>query len=374
MRTWFDFMDAYYAPEAAPAKGAGEKDARRAPDGAWREDQAAAARIGALVEGRLAKERPEDVGPAAGWRMEQGTDKKADRAPRRGRLRAALLAAAVLACCVGGAALAQGAFPWGGVFSARFGADAQQRAADLGLPGEGLGLSATSGGVTVTLEGVLDDGEKAYIPVTLTFEDGTAPDAGLQYYAMGLGNVPLTEAEAPAGNAAALLCTAEHPGLGAGDALTVSIPYLWATRTDEAGASTVAWEQEGEWNFTFTLPQAQAPTVVDVPVGTADPETGAQIAQVRLTPMGVRVVFDGLSESTQERDAISRARIVLHLEDGTTRTMADWGEAAGRAAGGAATGGPIGRPYYEVSCEYGGFIDPAQVTAVEVNGARIAVR
>ena len=115
--------------------------------------------------------------------MEQGTDKKADREPRRGRLRAALLAAAVLACCVGGAALAPGAFPWGGAFSARFGADAQQRAADLGLPGEGLGLSATSGGGTVTLEGVLDDGEKAYIPVTLTFEDGALPDAGLQYYA-----------------------------------------------------------------------------------------------------------------------------------------------------------------------------------------------
>lgn len=370
MKTWFDFMDAYYAPEAAPAKGAGEKDARRAPDGAWREDQAAAARIGALVEGRLAKERPVDVGPAAGWRMEQGTDKKADRAPRRGRLRAALLAAAVLACCVGGAALAQGAFPWGGAFSARFGADAQQRAADLGLPGEGLGLSATSGGVTVTLEGVLDDGEKAYIPVTLTFEDGALPDAGLQYYAMGLGNVPLPGAETPAGNSVKLLCTAEHPGLGAGDALTVNIPCLWATRTDAAGTSTAAWEQEGQWDFTFTLPQAQEPTVTDVPAGTADPETGVQIAQVRLTPMRVSVVFEGPADSAGERDAMSRAQIALHFADGTERVMPE----GGRAAGGAATGGPIGRPYYEVSCEYGGFIDPAQVTAVEVNGARIAVR
>lgn len=338
MKTWFDFMDAYYVPPG--------------------QEQPCAADT-------------EKILALAGARMGGQSGEKRRRRPLR--LRAALLAAAVLACCVGGAALAQGAFPWGGGFGARLGEDAQRQAAALGMPGEGLGISKTSGGVTVTLEGVLDDGEKAYIPVTLTFEDGTAPDAELQYYAMGLGNVPLTEAEAPAGNAAALLCTAEHPGLAAGDALTVSIPYLWATRTDEAGASTVAWEQEGEWDFTFTLPRAQAPTVVDVPAGTADPATGAQIAQVRLTPMGVRVVFDGLSESAGERDALSRAQIALRLEDGTVRAMPDGGEASGRTAGGAQTGGPIGRPYYEVRCEFGGFIDPAQVTAVEVNGVNIPI-
>ena len=109
-----------------------------------------------------------------------------------------------------------------------------------------------------------------------------------------------------------------------------------------------------------------------VPQAAADPATGIAIAQVRLTPMRVSVVFEGLPDDAGVRDALSRAQIVLHMADGGTRTMGTWEDNV-RAAEGSidAAASPIGRAYYEVSCEYGELLDPSLISAVEVNGCLI---
>ncbi len=46
------------------------------------------------------------------------------------------------------------------------------------MPGEGLALTATDNGCTLTLNGALFDGEVLYLPLTLTFENGM-PAQGL---------------------------------------------------------------------------------------------------------------------------------------------------------------------------------------------------
>ena len=94
------------------------------------------------------------------------------------------------------------------------------------------------------------------------------------------------------------------------------------------------------------MPQAKPTVQLAVPQAAADPATGITIAQVRLTPMRVSVVFDGLPDDAGVRDALSRAQIILHMADGGTRTMGTW-ENNVRAAEGSidAAASPIGRAY-----------------------------
>lgn len=100
---------------------------------------------------------------------------------------AVLAAAAAMACCVGAGAMAAAGFPWQSVFGQFFGPAAHSQAASLGMPGEGLALTATDNGCTLTLNGALFDGEVLYLPLTLTFENGV-PAQGLTYYGPGAGH------------------------------------------------------------------------------------------------------------------------------------------------------------------------------------------
>ena len=141
MKTWFEWMEEYYLPQPQPNDSQpGESE-----------------RILALV------------------RQKAGLNSR----PRRPRRLWALAAAAALAVCLGTGALASGVFPWQSM-KAFFGTDGQQQAASLGMSGEGLSLSQTKAGITVTLEGVVDDGSMAYIPAQITFEEGQY-DPSLSY-------------------------------------------------------------------------------------------------------------------------------------------------------------------------------------------------
>ena len=296
---------------------------------------------------------------------------------------AVLAAAAAMACCVGAGAMAAAGFPWQSVFGQFFGPAAHSQAASLGMPGEGLALTATDNGCTLTLNGALFDGEVLYLPLTLTFENGV-PAQGLTYYARGeapgtvdSGSVPVPAEEASAGNAVNLMCKLSGAGVQSGQTLTWDVSYLYGNRRyagsgGQAPYTQTEWEQEGRWSFTFTVPQARQAVQLAVPQAAADPATGIAIAQVRLTPMRVSVVFEGLPDDAGVRDALSRAQIVLHMADGGTRTMGTWEDNV-RAAEGSidATASPIGRAYYEVSCEYGELLDPSLISAVEVNGCLI---
>ena len=102
-----------------------------------------------------------------------------------------------------------------------------------------------------------------------------------------------------------------------------------------------------------------------VSAGTSEPVTGVLIAQIRLTPMRVTVVFDGLPEEAGVRDTLSEAQIILTLSDGSTCTMGTFEEGV-RAAQGSIDEktSPIDGAYYEVSCEYGEDVYKRQALSV----------
>ena len=145
MKTWFDWMEEYYIPQPQP-EGAQPGEAGR---------------ILALTRQKLGL-------PGV---VDDGAVRKTHSIRRPVRRLWALAAAAALLLCLGVGTMAVGVFPWGTVGDF-FGVDGQQQAARLGMPGEGLSLSQTKDGVTVTLDGILDDGATAYSPAQLTFADG----------------------------------------------------------------------------------------------------------------------------------------------------------------------------------------------------------
>ena len=356
MKTWFEWMDRCYAPPVEEALGT----------------QQEAARLKEKVFAQLHSRPAPAAAPAA-----------QPVRPRRLRRMAVLVAAAAMAPAPTQQAMAAAGFPWQSVFGQFFGLAARSQATSLGMPGEGLALTATDNGCTLTLNGALFDGEVLYLPLTLTFENGM-PAQGLTYYAWGeaqgiagSGSVPVSADEASAGNAVNLMCKLSGAGLQSGQTLTWDVFYLFGNRwyagsDGQAPYTQTEWEQEGQWSFTFTVPQVKPTVQLAVPQAAADPATGIAIAQVRLTPMRVSVVFDGLPDDAGVRDALSRAQIILHMADGSTRTMGTWENNVRTAEGSIdAAASPIGRAYYEVSCEYGELLDPSLISAVEVNGCLI---
>lgn len=348
MKTWFEWMEKYYLPQPQPNDSQpGESE-----------------RILALVRQKAGLKRQ----------------------PRRPRRLWALAAAAALAVCLGTGALASGVFPWQSVGDF-FGADGQQQAASLGMSGEGLSLSQTKAGVTVTLEGVVDDGSMAYIPAQITFEEGQYdPSLSYSVFAVlespnpvdrrtnGVGCRPLEDSD-PTDNTVPLLLTASHEGLQTGDSVQLEILSIFGNTVAADGSTETTWNWEESMRFSFTLPESQPVVTVHVPTDTMEPQTGVPIAQVRLTPMRVEVIFGEHPEDSQVRDSLSRVSLALTFTDGTTRTLPEgWEKGGERGAEGSGTGSStFDGPYYKVTCEFDALLDPSSVTAVTVNGIQIPI-
>lgn len=348
MKTWFEWMEEYYLPQPQLNDSQpGESE-----------------RILALVRQKAGLKRQ----------------------PSRPRRVWALAAAAALAVCLGTGALASGVFPWQAM-DAFFGADGQQQAASLGMIGEGLSLSQTKDGVTVTLEGVVDDGSVAYIPAQITFEEGQYdPSLSYSVFAVlespnpmdrrtnGVSCRPLEDPD-PADSTVPLVLTASHEGLQAGDAVQLEILALYGNTEAADGRTETKWNREEGMRFSFTLPESQPAVTVHVPTDTMEPQTGVPIAQVRLTPMRVEVIFGEHPEDSQVRDSLSRVSLALTFTDGTTRTLPEgWEKGGERGAEGSGTGSStFDGPYYKVTCEFDALLDPSSVTAVTVNGIQIPI-
>lgn len=347
MKTWFEWMEEYYLPQLQPNDPQpGESE-----------------RILALVRQKAGLKRQ----------------------PSRPRRLWVLAAAAALAVCLGTGALASGVFPWQSVGDF-FGADGQQ-AASLGMIGEGLSLSQTKAGVTVTLEGVVDDGSVAYIPAQITFEEGQYdPSLSYSVFAVlespnpvdrrtnGAGCRPLEDPD-PADNTVPILLTASHEGLQTGDSVQLEILSIFGNTVAADGSTETTWNWEETLRFSFTLPESQPAVTVQVPADTREPQTGVPIAQVRLTPMRVEVIFGEHPEDSQVRDSLSRVFLALTFTDGTTLTLPEgWENGGERSAEGSGTGSStFDGPYYKVTCEFDALLDPSSVTAVTVNGIKIPI-
>ncbi len=372
MKTWFDYMDAHYAPQ---------------PD-AVQDQNVDTARILALARRKAGLD---PAGQEETKRFDAAAKTPAplraapSRPARRRRLWAAAVAAALAICLGCAGAAATGVFPWQAVGNF-FGADARQQADSLGMPGEGLALTQSRDGITVTLEGALDDGYMLYVPVQLTFDDGQY-DPDLEYALMtslrpnkwvdgwtSSGSCLQLEDPDPADDTIPLLLCATHQGVGAGETVELQVQAIYGRTEGDNGFTDAPWRWEHTLSFSFALPQSQPAVTVAAPAGTAEPDTGVPIAQVSLTPMRVSVVFQGHPEDSAVRDTLSSVPVAITFTDGTTLELTDdWGNAA-RSAGGANGGNsPIGGPYYQVSVAFGTLRDPADVACVTVNGVEIPV-
>lgn len=359
MKTWFDWMDEYYLPQPQPG-GAQPGETERIL-------ALTRQKLGLTAAATAAPTRPGEAAP---------------KHLRPGRVRRlwALAAAAALVFCLGvGTAAAAGVFPWASIGDF-FGAGGQQQAASLGMPGEGLSLTQTKDGVTVTLEGILDDGATAYLPVQLTFADGQydpdlryhvlaalKPAAAAQDQISGCGSRPLRDAN-PADNTVPLMLTARHEALQPGDAVELVVSGIFGNAVHDDGGTETVWSWERELTFSFTLPEFPPVVTVDAPAGTAEPDTGVPIARITLAPMRVEVTFAEHPDDAAVRDALSRLPLSLTLADGSSLPLPEgWGADGGvRSAEGA-----VG--YYTVGCEFDSLIDPASVASVTVNGVTIPV-
>ncbi|WP_367925038.1 DUF4179 domain-containing protein [uncultured Ruthenibacterium sp.] len=347
MKTWFEWMDEYYEP---------------------------------FVQEISDEKKLEPLKKRVMENLHESKEKTLCSEKRFGRFRGWGIVAAAIAmvCCLGVGAMAATAFPWDGVFGKYFGSGAQDQADALGISGEGMNLVSTNSGCTLTLNGALFDGEKLYLPLTISFEE-VNPDPNLMYYVFGKadkGNSAgsrMLQDENPNDKEVNLMCTLSGPEIKSGEPITWDIFELYANCSDENGNTKVVWEKEGQWNFTFTVPQSQQVHEMEVTQEAADPVTGVPIAQIRLTSMRISVVFDGLPEDSSIRDTLSDAEIVLHLDDGSTRVLGTWEDGVREAQGAIDENvSPIGRAYYELSCEYGDFIDPMRIIAVDINGCNVA--
>ena len=123
------------------------------------------------------------------------------------------------------------------------------------MPGEGLELSQTKAGVTVSLEGIVDDGIQAYIPAQITFDEGQY-DRILTYMS---GPVCSRRNRTPArpqrrqpdaGGPQPRRChrtgdaDRQLRGLRAGDAVELTVYYIFGNRTDASGGTETAWTWE----------------------------------------------------------------------------------------------------------------------------------
>ena len=352
MKTWFDWMDTYYTPRPQP-EGAQEGETER---------------ILALARQKLG---------LAGDAPQAQPGPRPRPAARRIRRLWALAAAAALLFCLGvGTAAAAGVFPWASI-GEFFGAGSQQQAASLGMPGEGLSLTQTKEGVTVTLEGVLDDGMAAYLPVQLTFADGQYdPDLRYNIWAILTPAGPVSDGVScrqledpdPTDATVPLMLTARHEGLQPGDAVELAVFRIFGNAVHDDGSTETVWSWEHELTFSFTLPEARPAVTAAAPEGTTEPDTGVPIAQVNITPMRVAVTFAEHPDDAAVRDRLSRLPLALTFADGTALALPEgWGVDGGtRSAYG-------GEGYYMVECEFGALLDPADVAAVTVNGVEIPV-
>lgn len=377
MKTWFDWMDQYYLPHPKPVE----------------EPDAESERILVLTRQKLGMDvlssnrMPEDKNAPEPVPLAKPSAPR-PRVPAQPRTRntkrlLALAAVAVLLFCLGAAgAVAAGVFPWQTIRDL-YGAESQQQAERLGMPGEGLKLTQTRDGITVTLEGILVDGTTAYLPAQITLSSGQY-DQALRYGVWGTlhptetgvssGTYPLEDPD-PSDSTVPLMLTADCAGLQPGDTVTLTMQRIYGNALLEDGSTEPAWSWDRELTFTFTLPEFPPMRTIMVPGDTAEPETGLPIAQVRLTPLRLEVTFGAHPQDAQVRDRLSRLPLTLTFTDGSTCSLPEgWGEDNGvRSAEGGqgGAGSPTGGAYYTVGCEFGRFLDPDTVASVSVNGVEI---
>ena len=278
-----------------------------------------------------------------------------------------LAAAAALTACL--AVGAGAAHAWSADFAAFLGLGEEDSLGDMSL---GLGLSQTLPGGTVTLEGVLGDDYCIYVPFTVEAPEGQVLDGTLDY---GFDNCTLYSDASdgmvqhmemlpdddPADNKLRFVMMASSSKPLRGKMAEATVWNLFSYPTDTSRLHDEDAVVPGRFEFSFRLDYEDRSVVVcdqNTDVGLSWP-----LARLELSPVSVYLELDGLPEN--EMNPAFDASVVLIGADGSRQEIvSDWDhEQTGE-----------GIPSLSFSQDEKAVrmllraIDPAQCTAVEVNG------
>ena len=280
---------------------------------------------------------------------------------------AVLAAAAALTACL--AVGAGAAHSWSGDFAAFLGLGEGDSLGDMSL---GLGLSQTLPGGTVTLEGVLGDDYCIYVPFTVEAPEGQVLDGTLDY---GFDNCTLYSDASdgmvqhmemlpdddPTDNKLRFVMMASSSKPLRGKMAEATVWNLFSYPTDTSRLHDEDAVVPGRFEFSFRLDYEDRSVVVcdqNTDVG-----LGWPLARLELSPVSVYLELDGLPED--EMNPAFDASVVLIGADGSRQALvSDWEyEQTGQGipALGFASGEKTVFQLFRA-------IDPAQYTAIEVNG------
>lgn len=311
---------------------------------------------------------------AASAQADGGAAAGTPRRRTRGRKRmAALLVAAALACCAL-AAGAAGAFAWGGDFAAFLGFEKQEPPL-LGELSQGLGLTQTVGGASITLEGVLGDGHCVYIPFTVTAPQGTQLKNAQEYLfdvASFSTDVPGATAvtvqalpgEQQAENQLRFVLMASVSAPLNGQTAQIELWNMYHNSASGVGARMHDEDAVVPGHFSFAFRLEYEPAGVSLLQEPADAGFESALEKLEISPISVYLQLKA-PVAASEMSALMDTPVALCFADGTRLPVLSWWDIEQGTAGVPSTrfqvdGSLIIRLLQAV--------DLSQVTAVEVNG------
>ena len=288
------------------------------------------------------------------------------RVPGR-RLLALGLAAALAAGLF--TAGATGRLDWGQALTSALGMT-QDRAQELGLPGESLGLTETQGDSSVTLEGVIGSGGTYYFPFTVTGPEGSVlggpegcsfDEAYVIFEDSGSSACtlrPLEDPDPTDNRLSFLLEALTDQDVGGGKA-TLHLRNLFAYPAAGGQYHDDTAQVKGSFEFTFRLPQADTGTLLfESPEG-LELGLAAPLTRLSLSPLCLELDLAGPGDGS--RSLLDGVEAALLFKDGTRQPIAG-AQAAGENAAHLYGAGD------RILCSFAHLVDTDTLEGVELNG------
>ena len=285
---------------------------------------------------------------------------------------AVLAAAAVLTACL--AVGAGAAHSWSGDFAAFLGL---READSLGDMSKGLGLSQTLPGGTVTLEGVLGDDYCIYVPFTVEAPECQVLDGTLDY---GFDNCTLYSDASdgmvqhmemlpdddPTDNKLRFVMMASSSKPLRGEMAEATVWNLFSYPTEPGRLHDEDAVVPGRFEFSFRLDYEDRSVLVcdrNTDVGLSWP-----LARLELSPVSVYLELDGLPEN-EPNPAFDTSIVLIGADGSRQELVSDWDyEQTGEGIPGLSFSQDEKAVRMLLQA-----IDPAQYTAVEVNGVQFPI-
>ena len=288
------------------------------------------------------------------------------RSPGRPLLALGLAAALAAGLFTVGAA---GRLDWGEALTNALGMT-QDRAQELGLPGESLALTETNGDSSITLEGVIGSGRTYYFPFTVTGPEGSVlggpegcsfDEAYVLFEDSGSSACtlrPLEDPDPTDNQLSFVLEAVTDQDVGGGKA-SLHLRNLFAYPAAGGQYHDDTAQVKGSFEFTFRLPQADTSTLLfESPEG-LDLGLAAPLTRLNLSPLCLELELTGSGDGS--RSLLDGVEAALLFKDGTRQFIVGT-DAAGENAAHLYGAGE------RILCSFAHLVDTDTLEGVELNG------